>query len=670
MSGGSAETASRRPRSIRRRIMFGFLLVLLLVGVVAGAVWRAGGQVEAAFVADERGEALAARVAAVQTRVLQAEMRAGDYLRTGGAAERDLLTAAIAQLEDAASAASDSQTLAQVPGAVRAVRAALAAAAQAIEQRRDAVAKLTAAAVALTNAATALAEGAARSGQREFVEPATSLLAAVARASAAATRFSVAEAQADADIARTEAKRAMDTLDGLLSISADSARIQRVGNATRDAFGDFNRALNTIGTALLERRQRLTELAAASQRVEAVAAAAAHAISDERAANRAATLLAQTRLRATVVWASVGATLLGLVIALALGISITKPIKRLATAMAALAAGDLDAAIPAVAARDEIGVMARAVQVFKDTMREAAELRAIQSELAAKAAGERRAATLLLAEQFEVNIGSVVSVVSEASARLQGAAQSLSASAESAAQQTRTVATASSQASQNVQMVSAATEQLTASIGEINQQVTKSSRIAADAVVEAERTDSTVQGLADAAQRIGDVVGLIHTIAAQTNLLALNATIEAARAGVAGKGFAVVAAEVKNLAVQAGKATDDISTQVTAIQATTAEAVHALASISTTIGQMNEIATAIAGAVEQQSAATREIAENIGQAAAGTQAVSGTIAGLTETSGAVGAAAGEVLGETSGLSRQSERLRDELQRFLAHVRAA
>ena len=653
--------------------MFGFLLVLLLVAMVVGAVWYAGGQVEQAFLDDAHSDGLGRQVTTVQMRLMETRLRVADYLRTGGAAESDALATVITELEAAAAAGSvgdNTGALAAVPESIRSVRDALVTARAAIEQQRDAAARLTAADVALGNATTVLAEGAARSGQREFAEPAASLLAAASRATGAGIRFNVMELPADAETARAEATRARELLDNLLQAAADSARILRVGGAARDALTDFTAALGQLVQVQQVRRERLADLTSASDRAGSVATEAAHAIADRRTASRAATAMAQNRMRATVTWASTGAILLGLGIAVALGRSIARPIQRLADVMAVLAAGDLSTPVPAIAARDEIGVMARAVQVFKDSLQSSELLRAEHAGLKLQAEKDRHDGLLALANTFEQSVGGIIGMVTEASTRLHGAAQSMSTSAEAASKEARIASTASAQASANVQTVSVATEELTVSIAEINQQVTKCSHIADTAVGEAERTDATVRALAEAAQRIGDVVGLIHTIAGQTNLLALNATIEAARAGEAGKGFAVVAAEVKNLAVRTGEATEDIATQIAAIQTTTHDATHALDSIARTIGQMREIAVAIAGAVEQQSAATREIAGNISEAASGTQEVSTTIAGLTVSSGTVGTAAGAVVEEASGLSHQSARLRQEMEAFLANVRAA
>jgi methyl-accepting chemotaxis protein len=218
--------------------------------------------------------------------------------------------------------------------------------------------------------------------------------------------------------------------------------------------------------------------------------------------------------------------------------------------------------------------------------------------------------------------------------------------------------------------VATAAEELSVSVLEIGRQVEQSSNIADHAVVEADRTNTTVEGLSRTAQRIGEVVQLIETIAGQTNLLALNATIEAARAGDAGKGFAVVASEVKSLASQTAKATEEIRAQISEIQGATGQTVEAIRSIGTTIRQMSEIATTIASAVEEQGAATREIASNVHQAAQGTGDIASNIEGVSHAAGETGAAASQVLSSAGELARQSETLRRDVDDFLANVRAA
>ena len=348
---------------------------------------------------------------------------------------------------------------------------------------------------------------------------------------------------------------------------------------------------------------------------------------------------------------------------------ITRPISAMTAAMGVLANGDTTVRIPAQGQKDEIGSMAQAVQVFKDNMIETERLRAEQEAAKKRAEAERRQALLNMADRFESSVGGVVNAVSSAATELQATAQSLSASAEETARQSTAVAAASEETTQNVQTVAAATEELSSSIHEIGNRVLESTRIVAQAVTEAEDTNSKVKGLFEAAQKIGEVVTLINEIASQTNLLALNATIEAARAGEAGKGFAVVASEVKNLATQTAKATDEIAGQVKAIQDSTGSAAQAIQAITTTIARVNEIATAIASAVEEQGAATQEISRNVQQASAGTAEVSSNITGVTQASQQTSAGSAQVLSSASELAENGERLKREVDTFLHSVRA-
>ena len=350
--------------------------------------------------------------------------------------------------------------------------------------------------------------------------------------------------------------------------------------------------------------------------------------------------------------------------------SITNPIAAMTATMGVLANGNLDAEIPSRDRSDELGSMAGAVQVFKDSAIEVKRLEAEQEAAKVRAAQEKREMMITMANDFEASVGNVVNGVSSAATEMQSSAQSLSATAEQTSQQANTVAAASEEASANVQTVASAAEELSSSISEISRQVVQSTRISGEAVSEVEGANAKVQGLAVAANKIGEVVALITDIADQTNLLALNATIEAARAGEAGKGFAVVASEVKNLANQTAKATEEISAQIGGIQGATQEAVQAIGSIGTTITEINEIAAAIAAAVEEQGAATSEIARNVEQAAAGTSDVSTNITGVTQAAGETGNSASQMLGAANELGQQSEVLRTEMDKFLGQIRDA
>jgi methyl-accepting chemotaxis protein len=349
---------------------------------------------------------------------------------------------------------------------------------------------------------------------------------------------------------------------------------------------------------------------------------------------------------------------------------IVKPITGITAGMARLAAGDRTVEVAGAERKDEIGLMAKAVQVFKDNAIAMERMRSEQEQLKRQAELEKRHALAKLADDFEASISHVVSAVSSAATEMQATAQSMSSTAEETSRQARSVASAAEQASANVQTVASAAEELTSSIGEIGRQVSQASTTAGRAAEDSLRSDKAVQGLTESAQKIGEVIKLIQDIAGQTNLLALNATIEAARAGDAGKGFSVVASEVKSLANQTAKATEEIRAQIAAIQDQTRGTVDVIRSIRTTIEDIHGISSAIASAVEEQGAATQEIARNVQQAAAGTGQVSQSISGVTAAASDTGAAASQVLSSASELSRQSEALRSEVDKFLATVRAA
>jgi methyl-accepting chemotaxis protein len=390
---------------------------------------------------------------------------------------------------------------------------------------------------------------------------------------------------------------------------------------------------------------------------------------------------------------ALGALVLGLLFAFLIARSIVKPVTGLTAGMKELASGNFAVVLPGLERKDEVGEMARAVETFKvkaadqarleaeerqaeETLR-AEERRSIAEHEAAEKAeaeahlvAERKATMHRLADDFEAAVGGIVETVSQASNELEAAAGTLTSTAETTQQLSTTVASASEQASVNVQSVASSTEELTGSVNEISRQVAQSTAIAEQAVKQAQATDARINALSHTATRIGDVVKLITAIAEQTNLLALNATIEAARAGEAGKGFAVVAQEVKALAAQTAKATDEIAGQIAGMQNETMAAVTAIKEIGGTISHISEITATISAAVEEQGAATGEIARNVSEAAKGTNEVAGTIGQVNHGAAETGSASSQVLASARQLAGESNRLKLEVDKFLATVRAA
>ncbi|WP_340117131.1 cache domain-containing protein [Pelagibius sp. 7325] len=358
------------------------------------------------------------------------------------------------------------------------------------------------------------------------------------------------------------------------------------------------------------------------------------------------------------------------IISLFMARSITKPINGMSNAMRSLAGGNLQIAVPGVGRHDEIGEMAEAVEVFKKNGIEQKRLEEESRAAGKRAEEEKRRAMQKVADDFEAKVKSVVETVSQTAAQMQTTAKSMTTAAGETEEQAASAASASEEASSNVQTVAAATEELSSSIEEISRQVSRSLETANMAVANAQTTNGKVEGLVEAAQKIGDVVKLIQDIAEQTNLLALNATIEAARAGEAGKGFAVVANEVKSLATQTAKATEEISQQISDIQGATTDAASAIRSIGQTVEQINEIAGSISAAVEEQGAATQEIARNVQQASHGTKQVAGNVSAVSKTAAETGGSANLVLQAAGDLADQSDTLRREVDSFIAQIRAA
>jgi methyl-accepting chemotaxis protein len=493
----------------------------------------------------------------------------------------------------------------------------------------------------------------------------------------------------------TEQFQAVTALASTFAVNSDQAvaasalaRLKFVDNSLNAILSTDQKIVQGLkeATALLEEyRQTLSKLIENSKEIDELVAEmgdSATAIMQGASAMKADLSSDQQRFEAQsdatvgeierlIVMLAAGGFLIGTALALLLGKGISRPITAMCKAMRELAGGNFEVVLPGLGRKDELGEMAGAVEEFKMQAIAKAERDAAAQDAQNRASSAaRRAELILFADEFEAAVGSIVSNVSASAVQLESAAGTLSRTAETTQNLSSRVAGASEEASSNMQSVATATEELSASVDEIGRRVRESNKIAEAAVLQAQQTDGRIGKLSRAAQEIGDVVKLITAIAEQTNLLALNATIEAARAGDAGRGFAVVAAEVKSLASQTAKATDEISSHITGMQGATQESVSAIKEIGGTIGQISAIASSIAGAVEQQSSATQEIARSVQNVAQGTHEAAANIMQVNRGATETGSASEEVLNSAKTLSSESTRLRQELDNFMANIRAA
>jgi methyl-accepting chemotaxis protein len=475
----------------------------------------------------------------------------------------------------------------------------------------------------------------------------------------------------DQTVAASALARLKFVENALQAISSKEERIRQGMKEAAALLEEYRQAL----AKLIENSKSISELVAemnesAATIVKGADAMKANLLSDQQRleSESDATIGETERL---VLMLAAGGFLLGGTLALLLGRGISRPMIEMCKAMRELAGGNFDVVLPGLGRRDELGEMAAAVEEFKvQAVAKAERDAAAQEAQNRESSAARRTELIRFADEFEAAVGAIVSNVSASAVQLEQAAGTLTRTAETTQSLSSQVADASEEASSNMQSVATATEELSTSVDEIGRRVRDSNRITEAAVRQAQETDGRIGKLSRAAQEIGDVVKLITAIAEQTNLLALNATIEAARAGDAGRGFAVVASEVKSLASQTAKATDEISNHIAGMQGATQESVAAIKEIGGTIGQISSIASAIAGAVEQQSSATQEIARNVQNVAQGTHEAAANIMQVNRGATETGSASEEVLNSAKMLSSESTRLRQELDRFMANIRAA
>ena len=650
-------------RSLRARVMMGFATIIVICVAAFGVTLYLANTFRHVD-ADRKVAIDEASSAAYIDRTSVASLAAlSAFLRSGAVPDRDKMNETVAQLGEALATAGGGETAGEL-------KQLTAAAAAAILMALDNSALLVQSSGSLANSSTAIAEVASRSPEPTLLGSVGRLQVSIGQLGTAGTRYALTGAPRDLDAIGTETKRIGDWVTEIEANSATSARLRKLSGVLTGHLGTFDKVAQDVVLAFAARQAAVGKLEAALANIAATARGkmqiARKHLEDAVASSEAAS----RTLFATIVGSSIGVLIVGLGLALKLSSSITGPIITLKASITSIAQHNLDAIVPSLDRVDEIGEMAAAVQVFKESMIRTDQLTAEQDALKAASTAAQKTTMNQTADTFEEAIGGLAAILFSAATELEATAQTMTETARQTNGQAAAVAVASEQATISVGTVAAAAEELTASIGEISRQVSQSSRITSQAVVDARRTDAVVHRLSQGADKIGHVVGLITNIASQTNLLALNATIEAARAGESGKGFAVVASEVKGLANQTTKATKEIDAQVAELQSATKEAVEAISAIVATITEVSMIGANIAAAIEQQGAATAEIGRSVQQTAHSAQEVSSNISGVSQAATQTGTAAGQVLSAAGDLSRQAEQLTGEVGRFVANVRVA
>ncbi|WP_053005731.1 HAMP domain-containing methyl-accepting chemotaxis protein [Kiloniella spongiae] len=662
---------------VGRKIGLGSALTLFLLAVVGFISYYGTSQAEKNF-SEYRSYALQTnQMGRIQANLLTARLFAKDYIKTNKDSSAEKVSERIQTTVDLIESSSDLFTR---PEAVKLMKQAeedmltyqssFQQVREYVNDRNEHVEKMNTIGPLSEKSLTRIMESAYEDGDASASHMAGVTLRHLLLARLYATRYLVDNTDASAERSISELTSFNTTADKMLQELENPAR-QKLAQEVKDLASQYlvtfketveiinNRnaiitgTLDVIGPALADETEQLKLQNKALQ---------------DELGPRAVKSMGETVMITAII--SIGAIIIGIVLSFFTGRMIAGPVNNMTSAMNNLADGDLETDIPAIGQKDEIGNMAEAVQVFKDNAIAVKKMQAEKIAQEQRLEEENKRRTQEMADKFESSVGSIISTVSSAATELQHTAQSMSSTADETNTQSNAVRSASKDASANVQTVASATEELSASIGEINRQIEESTTIAQKAVKDADTANENVKGLSNAAQKIGEVVGLISDIAEQTNLLALNATIEAARAGEAGKGFAVVASEVKSLANQTAKATEDISIQVTQMQNATDGTVNSIEGITEIIKSISTNTTSISAAIDQQTSATQEISKNVQEAAVGTQQVSTNITTVQQAAEQTGASSNEVLEAAGELSKQSETLRAEVDHFIQGLRAS
>jgi len=667
---------------VRPRVFGGFALILsflvLLAGFAMVQVEQIGGTVNE-LVTSAAGDAGMSQVRAA---LLGANGAVEKFIRTWNVGDKEAATKAIEGVGKLADQVEQKfgklQAIADGAGPVRTelqtYRSSFAAAAEAVDRLRAATTKTDAqGATAALNVGGIQVALANRSDAERLMNP-MRLAAVVDAVRITVMRYGTTLSTADADDAKLALSYAelaiADTEAEMAGSGPADAKLKSLVAALKAGIAADAAALEEVIKVAGDLRARQADLTKASAAIDAQVNRINETLGTVRAEQGGKTAASVQQTQQTVIFSAAGALVLGTVLAWLIGASVSGPIRSMTDRMQSLAAGELDEAIPGGESRDEIGRMARAVEVFREN---ALAVRRMQGEASAQrevTEADRARMMAELAGRFEQGMQGVITGVGGRAAEMGRSAEELARVAERGRGLAEAVATRAEQASMNVQTVASATQELAASIREISSQVQRSVTVSSRATDETQRTSELIHGLSSAAEKIGTIIQLIQAIASQTNLLALNATIEAARAGDAGKGFAIVASEVKNLASQTAQATEQIASQIAAIQNVTGETVAAITQFGATVKEMADIATAIAAAVEEQGAATGDIARNVEQAANGTAAVTREIGDVRAVAGETDAGAEAALAAAAALQQQAVSLKSNVDDFLHTIRSA